>query len=222
MLQLVWKSFFKLPKVMTYLKLLSYDAKPQEHAISIFNNNSIDKIRNVLFNTLIVSHHFLSGTIFPVSFELSKYIWVKVFKNGQSENCGRQPLKNFKGYDPLRQTIIIQIFKGCLPQILLGPFLNTLTYLMLISHITWVAFLKPLAPIILIYDQGMLNTAAEPYGAALMTPNEFSWSVPSGGTTGCVGKNGSRCFFLERNLILIHSFPMQPFSSPWKYQSEKP
>ena len=38
--------------------------------------------------------------------------WVKVFKNGPSKICGRQPLKVFKGY---------------LPQILLGPFLNTLT-----------------------------------------------------------------------------------------------
>ena len=74
------------------------------------------------------------------------------------------------------------------------------------KSITWVAFLNPLAPIILIYDQGMLNTAAEPYGAALMTPNEFSWSVPSGGTTGCVGKNGSKCFLLRKNLILMQSF----------------
>ena len=45
--------------------------------------------------------------------------WVKVFKNGPSKICGRQPfiIKNFKWY------------QGCLPQILLGPFLKTLTYL---------------------------------------------------------------------------------------------
>ena len=35
----------------------------------------------------------------------------KVFKNGPSETCGKHPLK---------------IFKGCLPQILLSPFLSTL------------------------------------------------------------------------------------------------
>ena len=35
-------------------------------------------------------------------------IWEKVFKIGPSEICGRQPLKN----------------EGCLPQVLLGPFLN--------------------------------------------------------------------------------------------------
>ena len=46
-------------------------------------------------------------------------IWVKVFKNGPRKICGRQPfiIKNFKWY------------QGCLPQILLGPFLKTLTYL---------------------------------------------------------------------------------------------
>ena len=27
-----------------------------------------------------------------------KVNWVKVFKNGPSRNCGRQPLKNFKRY----------------------------------------------------------------------------------------------------------------------------
>ena len=49
--------------------------------------------------------------IFP---EDVKYIWVKVFKNGSSKICGRQPLKKLK---------------GCLPQSLLGPLLNTLTHL---------------------------------------------------------------------------------------------
>ena len=45
--------------------------------------------------------------------------WDKVFKNGPIKICGRQPLKNFKGY------------KGGLPQILLGPFLNTLSQIIL-------------------------------------------------------------------------------------------
>ena len=42
--------------------------------------------------------------------------WVKVFKNGPSKICERQPLKKFK---------------GCLTQIIIGPFLNTL------NHIRW-------------------------------------------------------------------------------------
>ena len=44
------------------------------------------------------------------------YIWGKVFKIGLSKFCGRQPLKNLKGYSLLKQTILLQIFfKGCLP-----------------------------------------------------------------------------------------------------------
>ena len=39
-----------------------------------------------------------------------KMKWDKVFKNGPSEICGRQPLKNLKGYDLLRQTVPPQIF----------------------------------------------------------------------------------------------------------------
>ena len=33
------------------------------------------------------------------------FIWVKVIKNGPSKICGRQPLKNLKLYDLLRQII---------------------------------------------------------------------------------------------------------------------
>ena len=33
--------------------------------------------------------------------ESMRLIWDKVFKNGSSKICGRQPLKNGKGYDPL-------------------------------------------------------------------------------------------------------------------------
>ena len=39
--------------------------------------------------------------------------WVKVFKNGPSKSRSNH----------------FRFFKGCLPQILLGPLLNTLTYL---------------------------------------------------------------------------------------------
>ena len=46
--------------------------------------------------------------------------WDKVFKNGPREVCRRQPLKNLKWYH-------FKFFKGCLPQISLGPFLNTLS-----------------------------------------------------------------------------------------------
>ena len=33
------------------------------------------------------------------------YIWDKVFKNGSSKICGREPLKNLKGYYLLKVTV---------------------------------------------------------------------------------------------------------------------
>ena len=50
----------------------------------------------------------------------SRCIWGKVFKSRLSKFCGRQPLKNLKGYG---------LLKGCLPQNLLSPLLNTLYHL---------------------------------------------------------------------------------------------
>ena len=41
--------------------------------------------------------------------------WDRVFKNGPSKLCGREPLKIWRGGR----------FKDCLPQVLFGPFLNT-------------------------------------------------------------------------------------------------
>ena len=46
-------------------------------------------------------------------------IWEKLFENGPSKICGRQPRNPFK------------FFKGCFPQILLGLFLNTLSHMSL-------------------------------------------------------------------------------------------
>ena len=48
----------------------------------------------------------------------SLLIWDKVFKSGPCKICGRRPLK-----------ILKEFFKGSLPQILLGPLLNTLSHL---------------------------------------------------------------------------------------------
>ena len=44
--------------------------------------------------------------------------WVQVFKSGPKKICGRQPL---------RRPYPFKFFKVCLPQILLGPLLNTLS-----------------------------------------------------------------------------------------------
>ena len=50
--------------------------------------------------------------------------WDEVFKNGPSKICGRQPLKNMKGYGLPRAD---HTLKGCHPQISFGPFLNILS-----------------------------------------------------------------------------------------------
>ena len=51
----------------------------------------------------------------------NEYIWNNVFKNGLSKNLGRQRSEHTEDSDNFK------FFKGCPPQILLGPFLNTLT-----------------------------------------------------------------------------------------------
>ena len=43
---------------------------------------------------------------------------------GQSKICGRQSLKNLKWYGLLKA-----VYWGCLPQILLVPFLNTFSHI---------------------------------------------------------------------------------------------
>ena len=48
-------------------------------------------------------------------------IWNNVFKNGLSKNLGRQRSEHTEDSDNFK------FFKGCPPQILLGPILNTLT-----------------------------------------------------------------------------------------------
>ena len=59
-----------------------------------------------------------------------KIIWGKVFKSGPSKICGRQPFKKFeKGIVCLGRPYPFKFFKGCLPQILFGSLLSTLSYL---------------------------------------------------------------------------------------------
>ena len=58
---------------------------------------------------------------------MDKYcIWDKVFKNGPSKIRGRQPV--------LGRVYPFKFFKGCLPQILLGPLLNTFSHICYISQ----------------------------------------------------------------------------------------
>ena len=77
----------------------------------------------------------------------------QVLKNGPSKICERQPLKNLKEYS---------LLQSCLPQIWLGPFLNTLS-------------------LILILDSGksILNAIRSPLKwvpELLLGNNRFRWS----------------------------------------------
>ena len=55
---------------------------------------------------------------------------MKVFKNRPRKTCGRQALNYLKWYDlPKADHTPFKFFRGCLPQIFLGPFLNILSHM---------------------------------------------------------------------------------------------
>ena len=82
--------------------------------------------------------------------ECKYLIWVKVFKNGPSKICGRQPLKNLKSY-------YFKFFKGCLPQLLLGPFLKTLSSIYFKPALRFVSILPSILHLFLRNIQKRLN-----------------------------------------------------------------
>ena len=101
--------------------------------ISISNYSRFTKCQDIT-----VSHNL---------YQYSTFIWVKVFKNGPSKTCGRQPLKIRSDMVCLSRSYHFKFFKGCLQQTLLGPFLNTLTHFisdqLVLKHLlykySWVA-----------------------------------------------------------------------------------
>ena len=58
--------------------------------------------------------------------QVKECVWNNLFKNTPSKICGIQALKNL---GLLKQTVWFKSFKGYIPKILLGPFLNTLSHL---------------------------------------------------------------------------------------------
>ena len=68
-------------------------------------------------------------------FNTRNQIWDKAFKSGLSKFCGRQPLRN-----PFK------FFKGCLPQNLLRPLLNTLPH-MRYSSVTYESMMNTIQSI---------------------------------------------------------------------------
>ena len=78
-------------------------------------------LENILHNSFQGNGPFSIPLMFPGGIDM----WIKVFKKGLIKICGRQPLKYLEGF---------KFFKGCLPQILLGPFLNNLSHVTLAWH----------------------------------------------------------------------------------------
>ena len=64
-----------------------------------------------------------------LSMSMCNYWWklVKVFKNRPSKICGRQLSKNLEWYVYIGRPYYFKIIKGCVLQVLLVPFLYTLT-----------------------------------------------------------------------------------------------
>ena len=76
-----------------------------------------------------VSISLLVKTFYEFYWLLKSYLtWDEVFKNGPSEVCGGQPLIILDDMVCLGRPYHFKIFKGFLPQILLGRFLNTVSH----------------------------------------------------------------------------------------------
>ena len=98
----------------TYISLeQAYKAPVKKDLTKIisFRNNQHLKFYNILSILHIVIFFIIYQTVYSF---LNKRD--KAFKNRPSKICGRQPLKKLKWYG---------LLKGCLPQNLLAPFLNT-------------------------------------------------------------------------------------------------
>ena len=122
------------------------DTSDKDNYCCFFVEWEILRILSFTFSFFLPSFFYLFDLI---------YIWGKVFKNGPSKICGRQPLKNLKWchFKSSITTISLQIttislhilpyhfkffksrpyhfkfFKSCFPRISLGPSLNTLSHL---------------------------------------------------------------------------------------------
>ena len=86
----------------------------------------------VLNTPLSLGNYSKPLEILSVSASTFMAIWVKVFKNGPSKTCERQPLKVWSKTVYLCRPYISNFFKRCIPWILLGPFLNTFTCMIIL------------------------------------------------------------------------------------------
>ena len=98
-------------------------------AFSSNNSNLFESVGKYLLSFISKgSIKFQIRTLSFYNFDISEN-WEKVFTNEPSEICGRQHLKIC-----LSRPYHFKFFKGCLPQTLLGPFLNTFSQLCFVRY----------------------------------------------------------------------------------------
>ena len=90
--------------------------------------NHVQYQGKLMMQTCKIAKNLISSPILgPQNFFRGFYLTVASYHRMQFEGKPMIQLNQI----PNAQTISLQIFKGCLPQILLGPFLNTLSNLLL-------------------------------------------------------------------------------------------
>ena len=89
--------------------------------------NHVQYQGKLMMQTCKIAKNLISSPILgPQNFFRGFYLTVASYHRMQFEGKPMIQLNQI----PNAQTISLQIFKGCLPQILLGPFLNTLSQLL--------------------------------------------------------------------------------------------
>ena len=89
----------------------------------------------ISFNKILLDD---AVSTWKIEIHVKHYVWMKylsnkwdnVFKNRQSKICESQALNNLNRYGLFKFTLLLEFFKGCLPQNLLGGFLNTRSQMM--------------------------------------------------------------------------------------------
>ena len=116
-----WLFYCIIIKTLEWLQLTAYCYLPAGVYLFRVNNQSRHWRRSGVFtvNCKQISHIFLAFPWYALKNRLG-YCWSWTFKNGLGKIFQRQPLS---------RTYPCKFFKGCLPQILLGPFLNTLLHI---------------------------------------------------------------------------------------------
>ena len=120
------------PKINTFTDILcQFDFL--NHQFMIFHKNQVNvflfyfqlfPINEISMSLAIISHLTSIANIFSFN---QIYLGQRL-KNRLNKICGRQPLKRLRG-SGLFKAYPFNFFKGCLPQILTCPFLNTLSHL---------------------------------------------------------------------------------------------